>query len=153
MNAEIRRSGNPICVYLRLDITSVKRLEYIRERPIALRNAATSGRSKALARATAIVARYRPHRDPGDVAVCVRKVQQRLRVAQLKDLRVDVVDADHGSHSDTRTQARRHYLIMSVARSLLSTQSHLTSIIVGRTVVHGHDVYDVQVESRGFHAV
>ena len=36
----------------------VKRLEDIRERPVALRNAAANRRSKALARATAIVARH-----------------------------------------------------------------------------------------------
>ena len=48
---------------------SLKRLEDIRERPIALRDAATHRRRKALVRATAVVACYRPHRESGDVAV------------------------------------------------------------------------------------
>src|SRR5215213_3541436 len=131
----------------------MKRLEYIRERPVALRYPATGWRSKALAGATAVVARDGPHRDSGDVAVCVGKVQQRLRVAQLKDLSVDVVHSNHRRHSDTGAQARCHYLIMCVARSLLSAESHLTSIVVGRTVVHGHDIHHVEAESISFHAV
>ena len=131
----------------------LKRLEYIRERPIALRNAAASRRSEPLARATAVVACYRPHRNSGDVAVCVGEVQQRLRIAQLKDLSVDVVHSDHGSYSDTGAQAGRHNLIMGVGRRLLSAESHLTSIVVGRTVVHSHDIYDVQAESISFHTV
>ena len=131
----------------------VERREYIRERPIALRNTATTWRRKALACATAVVAGHRPHRDSRDVVVCIRKVQKRLRIAQLKDLGVGVVNADHRSHPDTRGQAGRNYLVMSVARGLLSAESHLTSVIVGRTVVHGHDVYYVQAEPSSFHAV
>jgi hypothetical protein len=57
------------------DHSLVKRLEYIRERPVALRDAAASGRRKALACATAVVACHGPHRNSSDVAVCVRKVQ------------------------------------------------------------------------------
>jgi hypothetical protein len=120
-----------ICVNLRLNMRLVTEwLEDIRERPVALRNAAASGRSEALVWATAIVASHRPHRESGDVAVCIRKVQQRLRIGELKDLSVDVVDSDHGSHSDTCGQAGGHHLIMRVARGLLCAESHLTSIIV-----------------------
>ena len=63
------------------------------------------------------------------------------------DLSIGVVHSDHGSHSDSRAQACSHYLIVCVARGLSRAESHLSSIIVRRTVVHCHDIYYVQAES------
>src|SRR5579883_2065428 len=114
----------------------------MRKLEVALRQTAARSRRKSCSCAAAVIASERPERQTFHEPIPLGEVHNHIGIRQLEHFGVGVVYADHGRNTNVCAS-----LAMSRIGSVLCIKTHLPAVVVGPTIVHGHDIDEIGVEA------